>query len=185
MGQERAGSAGSAQSSDDGSGVRSGRSAHLVWDWNGTLLHDIHTVIEATNAAFKELGLPAITLERYRELYCVPVPRFYERLMGRMPTGSEWEVMDETFHRHYWQLVPAAGLAEGAAELLVAQGAAGVRSRCARWRRTTGCCRWCEAMGSSVTSYGSTVRSGAPGAARRPRWCAISRRSRGSPRPGP
>ncbi len=125
MGQERAGSAGSAQSSDDGSGVRSGRSAHLVWDWNGTLLHDIHTVIEATNAAFKELGLPAITLERYRELYCVPVPRFYERLMGRMPTGSEWEVMDETFHRHYWQLVPAAGLAEGAAELLVAQGAAG------------------------------------------------------------
>ena len=48
---------------------------HLVWDWNGTLFHDIDAVIGATNAAFAELGLEPITLERYRELYCVPVPR--------------------------------------------------------------------------------------------------------------
>ncbi|GAA2636136.1 HAD family hydrolase [Streptomyces axinellae] len=122
-GQESAEDAGGG---DDGRGGAPGRRrAHLVWDWNGTLLHDIHTVIEATNAAFEELGLPAITLERYRELYCVPVRRFYERLMGRLPTDGEWEVMDATFHRYYWQLAPAAGLAEGAAELLAAQGAAG------------------------------------------------------------
>ena len=108
-----------------GLGRRDGRSAHLVWDWNGTLLHDIHAVIEATNAAFAEIGLPAITLERYRELYCVPVPRFYERLLGRLPTEPEWEVMDESFHRHYWLRAGDAGLAEGAAELLAAQRAAG------------------------------------------------------------
>lgn len=101
------------------------RSAHIVWDWNGTLLHDIHAVIAATNAAFAELGLPPITLERYRELYCVPVPRFYERLMGRLPSEREWEVMDESFHRHYWLRARDAGLAEGAAELLAAQKAAG------------------------------------------------------------
>ncbi|MGI5352751.1 HAD family hydrolase [Streptomyces sp. CA-250714] len=104
---------------------RKTRSAHIVWDWNGTLLHDIHTVLDATNAAFDELGLPAITLERYRELYCVPVPRFYERLIGRLPTDSEWQIMDETFHRHYWARVSAAGLAEGAAELLAARREAG------------------------------------------------------------
>lgn len=96
-----------------------------MWDWNGTLLHDIHTVLDATNAAFDELGLPAITLERYRELYCVPVPRFYERLIGRLPTDSEWELMDETFHRHYWARIADAALAEGAAELLAARQAAG------------------------------------------------------------
>ncbi|NSC22034.1 HAD family hydrolase [Streptomyces albus subsp. chlorinus] len=105
--------------------ARSADSAHIVWDWNGTLLHDIHTVLDATNAAFDELGLPAITLERYRELYCVPVPRFYERLIGRPPTDEEWEVMDETFHRHYWARISGAGLAEGAAELLAARKAAG------------------------------------------------------------
>jgi phosphoglycolate phosphatase-like HAD superfamily hydrolase len=94
------------------------RPAHIVWDWNGTLLHDIHAVIDATNASFAELGFDPITLERYRELYCVPVPKFYERLMGRMPTDAEWTVMDDVFHRYYWQYAEATGLAEGARELL-------------------------------------------------------------------
>lgn len=101
-------------------------STHLVWDWNGTLFHDIDAVIQATNASFAELGLPPITLDRYRELYCVPVPRFYERLIGRLPSDAEWEVMDATFHRHYWTLAETCGLAEGAAELLAARRAAGL-----------------------------------------------------------
>ena len=98
---------------------------HIVWDWNGTLLHDIHAVLEATNAAFAEAGMPSITLERYRELYCVPVPRFYERLMGRLPTDEEWEAMDEMFHRHYWQRAENVGLTDGAADLLAARTVAG------------------------------------------------------------
>ncbi|AEM87709.1 HAD family hydrolase [Streptomyces violaceusniger] len=99
---------------------------HLVWDWNGTLLHDIDAVISATNASFGEVGLPPITLERYRDLYCVPVPRFYERLMGRLPTDEEWAVMDEAFHRHYWALAESAGLAIGARQLLVEWQEAGL-----------------------------------------------------------
>lgn len=99
---------------------------HIVWDWNGTLFHDIDAVIEATNASFAEIGLPPITLTRYRDLYCVPVPRFYERLMGRLPTPEEWKVMDETFHRHYWSRAENAGLAEGARRLLADRQAAGL-----------------------------------------------------------
>ncbi|MCX5406899.1 haloacid dehalogenase-like hydrolase [Streptomyces sp. NBC_00335] len=98
--------------------VRAPAAPHIVWDWNGTLLHDIDAVIAATNASFAELGLAPITLERYRELYVVPVPKFYERLMGRLPTDAEWLVMDEAFHRHYWVAAEDAGLAEGARELL-------------------------------------------------------------------
>jgi phosphoglycolate phosphatase-like HAD superfamily hydrolase len=100
-------------------------STHIVWDWNGTLLHDIDAVIDATNASFAEIGLPPITLDRYRELYCVPVPRFYERLMGRLPTDDEWAVMDAVFHRHYWALAESCGLAAGAAELLAARVTSG------------------------------------------------------------
>jgi phosphoglycolate phosphatase-like HAD superfamily hydrolase len=99
-------------------GTVPGVNAHLVWDWNGTLLHDIDAVVEATNASFAEIGLPRISLERYRELYCVPARTFYERIMGRLPTEDEWEVMDEIFHRHYWTLAGTCGLTEGAAELL-------------------------------------------------------------------
>ncbi|MGW1746866.1 HAD family hydrolase [Streptomyces sp. NPDC002092] len=99
--------------------------AHIVWDWNGTLFHDNDAIIGATNAAFAELGLEPITLERYRALYCVPVPKFYERLMGRLPTDAEWEVMDGTFHRYYAEHRTGCGLTEGAAELLAGWRSAG------------------------------------------------------------
>lgn len=91
---------------------------HLVWDWNGTLLDDNDAVVGATNAAFAEVGLEPVTLEQYREMYCVPIPRFYERLMGRLPTEAEWERMDGIFHRYYTERRVACGLTAGAAELL-------------------------------------------------------------------
>jgi len=99
--------------------------AHIVWDWNGTLFHDNEAIIGATNAAFGELGLAPITIEQYRALYCVPVPKFYERLLGRLPTDAEWEVMDETFHRHYAEHRVMCELTEGVAELLSGWRSAG------------------------------------------------------------
>ncbi|MFF2365947.1 HAD family hydrolase [Streptomyces sp. NPDC058122] len=99
--------------------------AHIVWDWNGTLFHDNDAIIGATNAAFAELGLEPITLERYRAMYCVPVPRFYERLMGRLPTDAEWQVMDDTFHRYYAEHRRACGLTLGVPALLAGWEAAG------------------------------------------------------------
>ncbi|MDB1089466.1 haloacid dehalogenase-like hydrolase [Streptomyces sp. ACA25] len=95
------------------------RSGHIVWDWNGTLLHDTDVVLEATNASCAEIGLPPLTLEQYRELYCVPVPRFYGKLLGRQPSAEEWEAMDAAFRRHYGAGADRAALAEGAAELLL------------------------------------------------------------------
>ena len=100
-------------------------SAHIVWDWNGTLFHDNDAIIGATNAAFAELGLTPITMEEYRALYCVPVPKFYERLLGRLPTDAEWEVMDDTFHRYYAEHRVVCGLTEGAADLLAGWRTAG------------------------------------------------------------
>ncbi|ASY33164.1 HAD family hydrolase [Streptomyces sp. CLI2509] len=94
---------------------------HLVWDWNGTLFHDMDAVLGATNAAFAELALPglrSLTLERYRELYQVPVTEFYEALMGRAPTPAEWELMDGTFQRHYARESVRCGLTAGAVDVL-------------------------------------------------------------------
>ncbi|MBZ9641213.1 HAD family hydrolase [Streptomyces sp. PSKA30] len=99
--------------------------AHIVWDWNGTLFHDNDAIIGATNAAFAELGLEPITMEQYRALYCVPVPKFYERLLGRLPTDAEWEVMDATFHRYYSEHRVRCGLTEGVIELLAEWQSAG------------------------------------------------------------
>ncbi|EDY45826.1 HAD family hydrolase [Streptomyces sp. SPB074] len=101
---------------------------HLVWDWNGTLFHDMDAVLGATNAAFAELGmdgLDPLTLDRYRELYRVPVTAFYEALLGRAPTPGEWELMDGTFQRHYARESVRCGLTAGAVELLDGWLAAG------------------------------------------------------------
>ncbi|MFG2788888.1 HAD family hydrolase [Streptomyces sp. NPDC048419] len=99
--------------------------AHIVWDWNGTLFHDNDAIIGATNAAFAELGLQPITMEQYRALYCVPVPKFYERLLGRLPTDAEWLVMDETFHRYYSEQRAMCRLTAGATDLLAGWQSAG------------------------------------------------------------
>ncbi|MEI7034909.1 HAD family hydrolase [Streptomyces pratensis] len=98
---------------------------HLVWDWNGTLLDDMQAVVHATNAAFAEVGLAPVTLERYREMYCIPIPRFYERFLGWQPTEAEWERMDAGFHRYYTEQRVACGLTAGAEELLTGWQRAG------------------------------------------------------------
>ncbi|MEV4439307.1 HAD hydrolase-like protein [Streptomyces sp. NPDC049577] len=110
-----------------GNGTDAGarHAGHIVWDWNGTLFHDIDAVISATNAAFAEIGMSPITLARYRELYCVPIPRFYERLMGRLPTDAEWEHMDGVFHRYYRDHHVRCGLTDGVEALLAGWQEAG------------------------------------------------------------
>ncbi|GFM97475.1 hypothetical protein Sfulv_22860 [Streptomyces fulvorobeus] len=111
-------------------GTSGNHRAHLVWDWNGTLLDDIEAVIGATNAAFAEIDLAPITLEQYREMYCVPIPLFYERLLGRLPTDAEWERMDGIFHRHYTERRVTCGLTQGVEELLAQWGGRGTVSPC-------------------------------------------------------
>ncbi|MEV7924982.1 MULTISPECIES: haloacid dehalogenase-like hydrolase [unclassified Kitasatospora] len=91
---------------------------HIVWDWNGTLFHDMEAVLGASNAAFATIGVGPMTMREYREQYEIPIPRFYERLLGRMPSQEEWLRLDEAFHDRYRELSPACGLTDGVHELM-------------------------------------------------------------------
>ncbi|MEV8096802.1 HAD family hydrolase [Kitasatospora sp. NPDC085879] len=91
---------------------------HIVWDWNGTLFHDMEAVLGASNAAFETVGLPPLSLQQYRELYEIPIPRFYQRMLGRVPSQSEWEALDDAFHDRYHQLSTGCGLTDGVPALL-------------------------------------------------------------------
>ncbi|RKE19316.1 HAD family hydrolase [Streptomyces sp. TLI_171] len=101
---------------------------HIVWDWNGTLLQDMTAVLGASNAAFATVGIAPMTLEEYRAQYEIPIPRFYERLLGRIPTAAEWLALDDAFHVKYLELFPGCGLTPGVEQLL-AGWAAGGRSQ--------------------------------------------------------
>ncbi|MFE0423671.1 HAD family hydrolase [Streptomyces sp. NPDC058953] len=101
------------------------RAGHLVWDWNGTLLDDMTAVVGATNAALGVVGFDPITVEQYRSWYCVPIPRFYERMLGRVPSDAEWDAMDIAFNAEYLAQQAECGLTRGAAELLAGWGVGG------------------------------------------------------------
>ncbi|WP_037575848.1 HAD family hydrolase [Phaeacidiphilus oryzae] len=91
---------------------------HIVWDWNGTLFHDIDVVVAASNASFTAVGLEPLSVRRYRELFCVPIRDFHRKVLGRPPTEEEWRLMNEVFQREYTARRAACGLAAGARELL-------------------------------------------------------------------
>ena len=57
--------------------------AHVVWDWNGTLLDDLEIVVEAVNSSLALFDAAPITADGYRDLYTRPVKLFYDRLLGR------------------------------------------------------------------------------------------------------
>ncbi len=93
-------------------------SLHIVWDWNGTLLDDLHIVIEAVNRSVGLLGIDPIDEDAYRDHFTRPVRSFYDSLLGRMITDPEWDRLNQGFHDHYYTLVPAAQLAPDAIEAL-------------------------------------------------------------------
>jgi phosphoglycolate phosphatase-like HAD superfamily hydrolase len=103
--------------------------AHIVWDWNGTLFDDLPVVVAASNAAFAEFGIAPLSIEKYRETYCIPILDFYERLMGRRPSPDEWQRMDASFHAHYSARRDACGLTPGAESLLTQWTGTGARSQ--------------------------------------------------------
>ncbi|GAA3428437.1 HAD family hydrolase [Streptosporangium sandarakinum] len=91
---------------------------HIVWDWNGTLFHDIHAVVEATNAVFEPHGLAPYDVEGFRAVYSRPIWTAYERMLGRSLLDGEWERLDFEFHEHYHRLMPECGLAADALSAL-------------------------------------------------------------------
>ncbi|MEU6713088.1 HAD hydrolase-like protein [Nonomuraea sp. NPDC046802] len=87
---------------------------HIIWDWNGTLFHDIDAVVGATNEVFKPYALPVMTADGFRAVYTRPIWVAYERMLGRPLAEGEWELLDNGFHEHYFRLSDVCGLAADA-----------------------------------------------------------------------
>jgi phosphoglycolate phosphatase-like HAD superfamily hydrolase len=75
--------------------------AHLVWDWNGTLLDDITQVVAATNVSLATVGGPAVTVDEHRREFRRPISSYYEFVLGRTLRHGEFEALDRAFHEEY------------------------------------------------------------------------------------
>ena len=85
--------------------------AHIVWDWNGTLLDDTEACRSAINLLLRERGLPPVSLAAYRRDFGFPVREFYRRI-GIVPDDEDWDALARRFHDLYLpqpvRVVPAA-----------------------------------------------------------------------------
>lgn len=53
---------------------------HVIWDWNGTLLDDVHHAVNTINGLLKNHSLPLLTQEQYKNIFGFPVKKYYEKL---------------------------------------------------------------------------------------------------------
>jgi phosphoglycolate phosphatase-like HAD superfamily hydrolase len=74
---------------------------HLVWDWNGTLLDDLHLVVAATNAALVSAGGRAVTVDEHRREFRRPINYYYGDVLGRPVGLAEFAELDRVFHDSY------------------------------------------------------------------------------------
>lgn len=109
--------------------------SHIVWDWNGTLFHDIDAVTCATSEVLAEVGMPPITAEEHRRNFTRPVWVFYERLLGRRLADGEFERFDRAFHDAYGRYLTDCGLADDAEKALATwRDSGGTQSLLSMWR---------------------------------------------------
>jgi phosphoglycolate phosphatase-like HAD superfamily hydrolase len=94
--------------------------AHLVWDWNGTLLDDLWLVVEATNASLAALGGGPVTADEHRRDFRRPVADYYTYVLGRPVDAAEFAQLDKGFHEAYRLGLTRCSLAADAREAVAA-----------------------------------------------------------------
>jgi phosphoglycolate phosphatase-like HAD superfamily hydrolase len=99
--------------------------AHLVWDWNGTLLDDNHAVMAGVNAVCAAFGRDAIELDYWRSIYRRPLTDCYTDLLRRALSEQDWAEIDRFYHDTYRELLHTCRLAPGVPDELHRWRAAG------------------------------------------------------------
>jgi phosphoglycolate phosphatase-like HAD superfamily hydrolase len=94
--------------------------AHLVWDWNGTLLDDLTLVVEATNASLALFGAEPTTADAHRREFRRPVSAYYALVLGRALDDAEFGRLDQVFHTAYGDGLLACALTADAPAALAA-----------------------------------------------------------------
>lgn len=54
---------------------------NIIFDWSGTLIDDMPAVIAGTNGVLRNMGKPELTREQFRTEFCLPVMKFYNRVV--------------------------------------------------------------------------------------------------------
>lgn len=89
----------------------------ILWDWNGTLLNDIDICVNSINQLLQAREKPAITIEKYREIFTFPVREYYLKA-GFDFTSEPFEKPAEEFVDIYYKYSFNAKLFDDAIDIL-------------------------------------------------------------------
>jgi phosphoglycolate phosphatase-like HAD superfamily hydrolase/ADP-ribose pyrophosphatase YjhB (NUDIX family) len=70
---------------------------NIIFDWSGTLVDDLPSVLAATNCVLAENGVEEMTLDKFRAEFCLPFKHFYDRFTPGVPL----EKLEACFHTHF------------------------------------------------------------------------------------
>ena len=99
---------------------------HIAWDFNGTILDDVHSGVEATNILLRRRALPTIdSLDYYYSIFSFPIEKYYERLGFDFSRESYADIALE-WVAEYRRLSAAAPAREGVIALMAAFAAKGI-----------------------------------------------------------
>jgi phosphoglycolate phosphatase len=92
---------------------------NIVFDWNSTLLDDMHAMHECMNIIMERVGRDPITMEFFRTHYEVPFEKLYSNFgFADSEIENLMNLDRDIFHRHYEPMADVAALRKGASEIL-------------------------------------------------------------------
>lgn len=90
----------------------------IIWDWNGTLLNDVHICLNIVNGLLQDRDISPLTEERYKEIFNFPVKTYYEKA-GFDFSKEEFKIPADQFIEEYNRKINhTSSLHEGVSELL-------------------------------------------------------------------
>ena len=90
---------------------------HIIWDFNGTLLNDTQLSLDVDNNVFEKLGIPAITIDDYRNNMTMPVRDFYPTV-GVDYSVHSYENIARLWLDEFNQKAVGVGLVSGALDAI-------------------------------------------------------------------
>lgn len=88
----------------------------LIWDWNGTLIDDVHAALYAVNDMLSKRGKAAITLSQYYAYFDTPISKFYAHLFDLHTVTMD--TIAKEFALGYEKYIAEDPIFDGAVEIL-------------------------------------------------------------------
>ncbi len=88
-------------------GMHQTKITNIIWDWNGTLLNDMHICIKGINRLLARRSLPELDQDTYRRIFTFPVRDYYQAA-GFDFSREPFETPAEEFILEYRSLLEEA-----------------------------------------------------------------------------